>query len=292
MGKKKGATARRRTTSTPVKASPPKKCFVITPIGGEATDIRRETDGLLDAVIKPVLENHGFEVYAAHHMPDPGSITRQVLRRLLDDDLVIANLTGLNPNVMYELAVRHAKRLPVVALCNNNTRLPFDIAEERTIFYDDKFASVGATQAKLEAAVKFAMEEKQPDNPIYRATDELLIAKAAKAEGSDTPWSYLFDRLDQIEARLVEHSYRKSRVQIDGGDPTKLQRESLNIRRDLLDGRRRNLGPVIASIKDELKALDPDNERARTLTQSLDRHYQELTKIEFELSDVLKRLKD
>lgn len=146
-----------------------KRCFVITPIGEDNSTIRKKAEGLINAVIEPVLNLLDIEMIVPHRMTKPGSITVQVIEEILESELVIANLTGLNPNVMYELAVRHAVRKPIVTICEDNTKLPFDIAQERTIFYTDDLFTVEPLKKKILEKIEISLNEDKSDNPIYRA---------------------------------------------------------------------------------------------------------------------------
>lgn len=176
-----------------------KKCFVVTPIGNDGTDIRRSADGLIDSVIGPMCESLDLEMFVAHRMDTSGSITGQVLEHLLNDDLVIANLTELNPNVMYELAVRHSARLPVVSLAEEGTALPFDISDERTIFYVNDMAGATKLGPVLEKMANEALRDEEPDNPVYRAATHKVM-KELHPRGDFQ--SYLLERLEQFESLL------------------------------------------------------------------------------------------
>lgn len=176
------------------------ECFVIAPIGDPRTETRRQTDGLLSEAIRPVIEDDlGLEVTAAHELPEAGSITRQVLQHLLEAELVVADLTNLNANVMYELAVRHAKGRPVVPIAERGTSLPFDITTERTIFYEEDFHGLSELKPKLEEAAQAALKDKEPDNPIYRAQQDFQMREAV---ADDDAMGYVMDRLDEIESAI------------------------------------------------------------------------------------------
>lgn len=184
-----------------------KKCFVITPIGASSSATRRAADGLINSVIKPVLAEHGFKVFVAHEISLTGSITRQVVQHVLEDDLVIANLSELNPNVMYELAVRHCSKKPVITLAEDGTKLPFDIADERTIFFTNDMRGVVELVPALERALEELEDNTTTDNPVVRAGQDAVIERMDQEDAQ----SILVDRLDRIES-LLGRLYRPGRV--------------------------------------------------------------------------------
>jgi hypothetical protein len=191
-----------------------KRCFVITPIGDEGSDIRRAMDGLVEVAIRPVLEALGFEVIVPHEMPDPGSITRQVIEHLLEDEMVIVNLTGLNPNVMYELAVRHSARLPVVTIADKETKLPFDLQDERTEAFRNDAMGYVELRERLARVVEAAMAEKKPDNPVYRAAGAMVFRKSTDVPDTER---YLAARLENIE-RMIGEQTREIRRELSIAD--------------------------------------------------------------------------
>ena len=108
-------------------------CFVISPIGEVGSNTRERADEILDFVSRPACAEVGFSVERSDSIDEPGRITRQIVQRLVSDDNVGADLTGLNPNVFYELAIRHAIRKWAIHLYEDSTEIPFDIRDIRAI---------------------------------------------------------------------------------------------------------------------------------------------------------------
>lgn len=128
-----------------------KICFVVTPIGDKDTPIRRHIEGIIDHAIIPALESK-YEVEVAHRKYEIGSINDRIINSIFEADLVIANLTTLNPNVMFELAIRYSFGKPAIVIAEQGTKLPFDIIDENTIFYEND--PTGVNELK-ELLIKF-----------------------------------------------------------------------------------------------------------------------------------------
>ena len=111
-------------------------CFYISPIGEEDSEHRSHADLFLGSIVEPALEEFKLKVVRADKIGKAGMITAQILEYILKSRLVVADLSYHNPNVFYELCLRHACRLPTVQIIRKCDRIPFDLEQFRTIPVD------------------------------------------------------------------------------------------------------------------------------------------------------------
>jgi excisionase family DNA binding protein len=160
-----------------------KVCFVICPIGEPASEERKRADDLFDYVIEPVVNAHGYRAERADKLNQAGIITTQIVQHLVEDDLVIADLTGRNPNVFYELAIRHVTKKPVIPIIVSSEEIPFDVKPVRTLTIDHR--DVRSVHAGKETLGKYleslSDDDSSSHNPVSVAAASLGI------RGSDDP---------------------------------------------------------------------------------------------------------
>jgi hypothetical protein len=156
---------------TEISSSSKKRCFVICPIGENGSEERKWSDDLLECIISPVIEKMGYlPPIRADQITESGIITRQIVDLLIESDLVIADLSYRNPNVCYELAVRHVVKKPFIHMIKNGHKVPFDTASNRTIPVDLDIRSAKKAMLDLEKhilTIKDGINEM--DNPIGNA---------------------------------------------------------------------------------------------------------------------------
>ena len=160
-------------------------CFFITPIGDEGSEQRRHADMVLKHVVEPAAKEHGLEVIRADKIERAGLITQQIFEQLVQARVCVADLSFTNANVFYELGVRHTCKLPSVQLIRKGDKIPFDVAQGRTITIDttdiysiaDRLASAQRELSQhLKHIVNTDKDEPGEDNPVHLYLPRLKVS--------------------------------------------------------------------------------------------------------------------
>lgn len=131
--------------------------FVAMPFGVKEG---RDFNAVYRRLIKPALESEGFEVFRADEEMRAGSIRADMFQELLLADLVVVDLSIDNPNVWYELGVRHALRSRgVILIHSKRDDRPFDVYTDRTLRYS--VAKVTEDEAAVPAPEKLEEDRKR-----------------------------------------------------------------------------------------------------------------------------------
>lgn len=151
-------------------SAPAMKAFVIGPIGDkDAQDgsparlAYEEGIQVFEDVVAPACTAFGLEAIRADMISRTGEIPEQIFRQLRDCPVVIADLTGANPNVMYELGLRHTTGRVTIQI-GEKGRLPFDVAAIRTIMF--KRSEAGLVQARKDLSKALAANLDTGGDPV------------------------------------------------------------------------------------------------------------------------------
>lgn len=171
-----------------------RRCFVIMPFG------RKETadggvvdfDAVYEELFREPATSLGFDVVRCDEIAQAGSIHDDMFTHIAMDDLVLVDITTGNPNVFYELGVRHALQPSITVLTKRrDTDVPFNVAGQRVIEYPGRDGTWASARAELRAFIDNGLRDGKPDSPIFS-----VLQRARK------DW-----KRERITS-LAEHSYR------------------------------------------------------------------------------------
>jgi hypothetical protein len=161
-----------------------KKGFFISQIGVKNSPERSRADEVYEFIVIPVCVELGIDITRSDRESTPGPVGHQIIRSLTTADVVVADVTGRNPNVNYELGVAHSFARRLVMLIDSTKSLPFDTQGERVIEIGDS-GEIGVSKAE---AAKYALREAltvvladdySPENVVSAAaTTQSLYAMA------------------------------------------------------------------------------------------------------------------
>jgi hypothetical protein len=153
-------------------------CYVATPLGKKTSlDAGRivDYDDVYLRAIKPAVEMAGCRATRADEDVSVGTLfTKTILRLGISSDVFIANLGDGDPNVMYELGVRHATTRGIaILLAPAGSRVPFNIGYSRVLMYEiDYNGRLNQTEAErlrglLQLSIQQGLSEQRNDSPVF-----------------------------------------------------------------------------------------------------------------------------
>jgi tetratricopeptide (TPR) repeat protein len=171
-------------------------CFIVSPIGEDKSEERRNANDLLEYVIRPALRMCEFrddQILRVDQLTTPGAVIGdEILTNLASADLCIVDLTGLNSNVMYECGIRQGNGKPFIILSPRDQKLPFDLAHRRAIIFD-----LGTLQSAHLAQVQ-----------LVKFTETLLAEGFVPSEGEGATITSISESLRRIEERIDQVARR------------------------------------------------------------------------------------
>ena len=152
-----------------------KVCFVIMSFGGDDDAKKRHFMGVYQSILKPAAQAAGYQVKRADIGRMPGNITADIINDLANADMVIADLTGGNANVFFELGIRHVLRKSgTVHVVDKGDTIPFDIRQYRAVEYSTHLADIpSVTEAIVDAIHRREDPSARSDNPVHDALNGL-----------------------------------------------------------------------------------------------------------------------
>lgn len=197
-----------------------KNCFIISSIGATDSPERIHLEWYREYILRPVFSQFpNYHFCGSAEINTPGMIDTQIINHLLDDDLVIADMTFLNANVFYEIGIRHSARKPIIHTYRNTGafKMPFDVNSYRSVEYDmHRPAAIKNAQEDLLAHInEVERTDYSVDNPITRAR----AAQDMRDHGTPMEKA-LLARIEALEARQA----RFGAAQLDNDDQTTYRR--------------------------------------------------------------------
>jgi hypothetical protein len=250
----------------PVDATEPQRtCFVIMPITDMAPYDQGHFRRIYEYLIKPACLKAGFTPVRSDDVERTNHIILDVLRRILHADVVVCDLSGRNPNVLFELGVRQAFNKPVVLIKDSQTERIFDIQGLRDIEYDSSLRvdRVGPSITTIATALTNTCDGDQTEvNSLIQLLGVHAATAPQRTEISGET-SLILSALDNIGKRLAMLEVVAPQAKVVAGDhdgfpESDFSRFSVG---ESIIHKRFGKGKVTATLKGDVRVQFADGQR-------------------------------
>jgi hypothetical protein len=134
-----------------VPAEDSKLIFVLMPFADEFKEIYED-------IIKPLVENIGLKCIRADEVFSTGPIMEDILKMIAIARIVIADVTGRNANVFYELGISHTVKNDVIIITQSMDDVPFDLRHLRCIHYSNTLRGSQDLKSLLQGTIEAILQ--------------------------------------------------------------------------------------------------------------------------------------
>lgn len=175
-------------------------------------------------IITETIEEAGFEGNLVSNADDVGIIQKRIIQNLYENPIVVCDVSGKNPNVMFELGMRLAFDKPTIIIKDDKTSYSFDTSPIEHIEYprDLRFSRIVDFKLKLAEKIQATFERSTSD-PTYttflKHFGEFKVAKIDQKEVSGQ--EFILDELKNIKMgmrRLYRNRFSTHNPFRDGYD--------------------------------------------------------------------------
>jgi hypothetical protein len=153
-------------------------CFVVMPFGEKNSPDGQDID--FDDIYRfffrkaiDGIDGVDIECLRCDEIEESGSIHEKMFEHIYHSDVVVCDITTANPNVFYELGIRHALAKGVTVLIRRKgTNIPFNIQGLQVVEYDQsKFSSIEQAKTRIQQIIKNGLNQKRNDSPVQQVLD-------------------------------------------------------------------------------------------------------------------------
>ena len=144
-----------------------KLCFVIMPFSATKRCTTEEWTDIFENVHKPAITGSRLGYKCERSKIRTGAFIKDILMQLNQADVVLADLTDMNPNVFYELGVRHTLRTRTILVSQTMDDVPSDLKQYGVMTYNTTLSGVTEYKKKISKILKeIRNDPNRPDNPV------------------------------------------------------------------------------------------------------------------------------
>lgn len=245
-----------------------KRCFVMMPFTEPDGYDTSHFQKIYDQIIKPAIEEAGFDSYRVDENKICDSIIGKIFEAITDCEMAICDLSGANPNVLYELGIRQAYDKPVVLIQDDSSKRIFDVSGISTVQYKKERLYENVLEAKNK--IKDAIEETYENTKMNSLVNVMKAKKAIINEDNMTENDKVELKLDIIMNELnkmkeTNNNYDSTKMfnsKKDIKNNTLLYKEKLKMQRQLIN---RNLEECLIELSEAEGMSDMDKVRKLTV---------------------------